>query len=77
MLEYQSLRELYEALKPAFNVKIRILQNKGIDIKETDIWNYLKDTRWKTATNLGIADMVSDIINISDIELEKYLKSLY
>ena len=27
MEEYRSLKELYEALKPAFNVKIRMFKN--------------------------------------------------
>ncbi len=75
MDEYKSLKELYEALDPAFRVKLRLLKKKGITyISRDDIWNYLKDTRWVKASNLGIAEMVQDIINSNDIELANYFK---
>ena len=44
MDEYKSLKELYEALDPAFRVKLRLLKKKGITyISRDDIWNYLKE----------------------------------
>ena len=73
MNDYKSLKELYDALIPAFNIKLKELKYKGIDnITRDDIWNYLKDSKWKTATNLGISDMVSDIMNVSYIDLVRY-----
>ena len=42
MDEYKSMRELFNSLKPAFDVKLRLI-NKDYDyITRTDIWNYLK-----------------------------------
>lgn len=73
MDEYKSLKELYQALIPALNVKLRTLKAYGIDdMKREDIWEYLKVTRWKIATNLSISEMVNDIINVSNIELGQY-----
>jgi hypothetical protein len=73
MEEYKSLKELYVSLIPAFNVKLRMLKSKGITfISREDIWNYLKTTKWEKSINLGIAEMVSDIINTSDLELDNY-----
>lgn len=74
MIEYKSLKELYEALIPAFNAKVRILKSRGVrDISRDDIWNYLKVSKWENAINLGIAEMVSDIMNVSEIDIKKYL----
>jgi len=75
MDEYKSLKELQEALIPAFNVKLRILKSKGIDnISKDDIWNYLRINRWEKATNLGISEMVSDIINVNELDINSYIK---
>lgn len=75
MDEYKSLKELYEALIPALNVKVRTYKSRSNDkILKEDIWDYLKNTRWKKATNLSISEMVSDIINVSDYDLERYIR---
>lgn len=75
MDEYKSLKELHEALIPAFNVKLRILKSKGINnISKDDIWNYLRINKWEKATNLGISEMVSDIINVNELAINDYLK---
>lgn len=76
MEEYKSLKELYLSLIPAFNIKLRVLKSKGITlVSKEDIWNYLKNTKWENAVNLGISDMVSDIINVSDLELDNYVRN--
>ena len=73
MYEYKSLKELYTALKPAFDVKLRELEyRKEYDITKEDIWTYLSMTKWKQAHNLGISDMVSDIMHVSYLDLKKY-----
>lgn len=74
MQEYKSLRELYEALVPALNVKIRMFKNTFSYIRKEDIWNYLKDNIWINSVNLSISQMVSDIINVDGIKIENYLK---
>ena len=42
MYEYKTTRELFDSLKPAFNVKLRLIQKEYYYITRTDIWNYLK-----------------------------------
>ena len=55
MDEYKSMRELFNSLKPAFDVKLRLI-NKDYDyITRTDIWNYLKINKWCKDVNLSIS----------------------
>ena len=72
-MEYQTLKDLYQHLIPAFNVKKRILSiTKYKDIEFEDIWQYLADNKWRTSIDLTIAEMVNDII-IFDESSIKYL----
>ena len=45
-----------------------------IYIKEEDIWNYLKEIKWKDAKDLSLYDMTSDILNTDNIIIDNYLK---
>ena len=64
MLDYNTEEELFEGLIPALNVKLKNLKkNKIKDITKEDIWNYLKETKWKNSIDLTLADMVQDIIH--------------
>ena len=64
MLDYKTEQDLYQGLIPALNVKIKYLKkNKIKDITKEDIWNYLKETKWKNSIDLTLADMVQDIIH--------------
>jgi hypothetical protein len=73
MFEYKSQEELYQGLIPALNVKMKYLKkNKVKDITKEDIWNYLKETKWKSSIDLTLADMVQDIIHIDINEILNY-----
>ena len=73
MYEYKSQEELYQGLIPALNVKMKYLKkNKVKDITKEDIWNYLKETKWKSSIDLTLADMVQDIIHIDINEILNY-----
>ncbi len=73
MLEYNSLKELYNALIPAFNVKLRMLKNNNYhNITKKDIWQYLVYTKWIQSIDLSISEMVSDIINVDGEKIIKY-----
>ncbi len=75
MDEYKSVKELYEALIPALNVKLRMFKNNEFNyLTKDDIWNYLKDNVWVHSVNLTISQMVSDIVNVEGIKIDKYLK---
>lgn len=74
-LEIKSLEELYQRIKPALVTKKKEMHRDGyIYIKEEDIWNYLKEIKWKGAKNLSLYDMTSDILNTENIYIDQYLK---
>ena len=43
-------------------------------IKIEDIWNYLKEVKWKKAKDLSLYEMVSDVLNVDDLLIDDYLK---
>ena len=76
MREYKSQLELYQELIPAMNVKLKLLKkSNNKDITKEDIWDYLKNQKWKTDINLTLADMVQDIIHTDNFELVRYVKN--
>ena len=75
MYEYKSQKELYKALIPAFNVKLRLLKESDYDfIKRKDIWDYLKVNKWTNSVDLTLAEMVNDIIHADNKDIDIYLK---
>ena len=76
MREYSSQKELYMNLVPALNVKLKLLRrNNYKDITREDIWNYLRDSKWRYGVDLTIADMVQDIIHTDNLEISKFVRS--
>lgn len=74
-LEFSSLEELFNHIKPALKTKQSEMKRNGYDyIKIEDIWNYFKEVKWKKANDLSISEMVSDIFNTSDMQIDLYLK---
>ena len=74
-IEFNSIRELYERLKPALNTKLMELKRNDLDyIKTEDIWNYLKITKWEKSSNLLLYQMVSDILNLDNNDIDEYVK---
>ena len=52
-ITFNSLEELYERIKPALMTKKEEMKRKGYEyIKEEDIWNYLKEVKWKNSKDL-------------------------
>lgn len=75
-MEFQSLSELYAMIRPALISKKTELRHKGITyVKEEDLWNYLKETKWKKTSDLSLSDMVNDIFNVIDSDIESYVKN--
>ena len=75
-VEFSSAAELYNRLKPALNSKKREFERLGYNyIKSDDIWNYLKEDKWRQASDLSLYQMVSAILNVSRSELDSYIKS--
>ena len=74
-MEYSSERELFESLRGAFNVKLRMIQDEYDYIKMTDIWNYLKINKWCKIKNLSLSEIVNDIINVDIDKVDIFVKS--
>ncbi len=72
---FETLTDLYKRIKPALTTKKQEMHRDGyIYIKEEDIWNYLKEIKWKKANDLSLFDMTSDILNTDNIVIDSYLK---
>ena len=69
-MEYKSEEELFNSLRGAFNVKLRLIKDNYSYIKMIDIWNYLKLNKWIKTKDLSISEMVNDIIDV-DFEIVK------
>ena len=67
---------MYDRLLPALKTKKTEMLRLGIDyIQEEDIWNYLKEIKWKKASNLSLYEMVNDVLNTDNSLIENYLKN--
>ena len=76
MYEYRSQEELYQGLIPAMNVKMKMLKKGHYDgINHEDIWNYLRDNKWRSSIDLTLSDMVQDIIHTDNLEIVNYVKN--
>lgn len=74
-LEFNSLKELYEHIKPALEAKVSEMRRVGYSyIKEEDVWNYLKEIKWKKASDLSIHEMINDILNTDNVLIDSYVK---
>ena len=71
-MEYKSEEELFNSLRGAFNVKLRLIKNNYSYIKIIDIWNYLKINKWIKTKNLSISEMVNDILNCNYLNIRYY-----
>lgn len=72
---FRSLEELYKRLKPALTTKKEEMRRNGyVYIKEEDIWNYLKEIKWKNSRDLSLYQMTCDILETNDIEIDDYLR---
>lgn len=77
-IEFNSVIELYNRVKPALNSKIKELKREKFDyIKEEDIWNYLIKTKWQQADGLVLCDVVDDILHVDNKKLDQYIKELH
>lgn len=72
-IEFKNLQELKERINPALDMKIKELKTKNYNlITKEDIWNYLKNNKWKNSNDLTLYDIINDIMNIEDEKIEAY-----
>lgn len=76
-IKFKSITELYKRLYPALTSKKESINNLfKSNIKELDIWNYLKNNIWNDKKNLTLYDMVSDILNTNDEKIYFNIKNI-
>lgn len=74
-IKFNSQEELYDRVKPALNAKLQELHRLGFSyITIDDIWNYLKESKWKNGKDLTLSDIVSNIIHVDNKMLDEFLK---
>ena len=74
-MEFKNAEELYQRLKPALQSKIAELSRDGYDyLTAADVWNYLKEIKWKNSVNLALNEMVSDIYSSDNMIIDAYFK---
>ncbi|HPF83602.1 MAG TPA: post-transcriptional regulator [Bacilli bacterium] len=74
-IKFNSLEELYNRIKPALQTKVEEMHRNGfLYIKVEDVWNYLKEVKWKSSSDLNLYQMVSDVLNTDNILIDNYLK---
>ncbi len=74
-IEFNSAEELYERLLPALRSKVADLKRDGYNyLTADDVWNYLKENKWRNSNNLALYEMVSDILNSDNVIIDEYFK---
>ena len=74
-IEFSSAEQLYNRLKPALRTKQTELKQNGYGyLKIEDIWNYLKEKKWISSHNLGLNEMVDDILNADNELIDDFFK---
>jgi hypothetical protein len=73
-LEFNSVEELYQRLKPALESKSLEFKMKGFSISVEDIWNFLSKSKWNLSHNLTISTMVSDIFDVDIKDINEFIK---
>ena len=74
-MEFNSASELYERLQPALRSKVAELKKDGYEyLTVEDVWNYLKESKWKNSKNLALNEMVSDIFSSDNAIIDDYFK---
>ena len=75
-IEFNSAEELYKRLNPALKSKVAELKRDGYGyLTEDDVWNYLKEIKWKNSRNLALNEMVSDIFSSDNSLIDAYYKN--
>ncbi len=71
---FQTQQELYCRVRPALSSKAEEMRRLGYTfIKEEDVWNFLKESKWRQAEGLSLAQLVSDILNAENDPIQKYV----
>lgn len=71
-----TLKDLYNRVLPALKSKVKELKNNHLSfVTEKDVWNCLKNTKWKEESDLTLYDIVNDILFIEEKKIIAYLNT--
>lgn len=74
--KFNTLSELYRHVMPALRSKAKELKLGNLSfIKEKDIWDCLKNTKWYSENDLTLYDIVSDILYLEEKTLVNYINT--
>lgn len=59
---FKDINELKDRVHPALKKRSEDLMLLGCNITSEDIWNDLKDNRWKKSFGLTLAEIIDDIL---------------
>ncbi len=75
-LNFNDINELYDRIKPALNSKVEELHKlRYIYIKGEDIFDFLRINKWVNSSNLCLAQIVDDVLNVDIDKLDKYVQN--
>lgn len=73
--EFTNKEELFKRVRPALEAKRMELKRKGIlNVKDRDIWIYLKSRKYSKSEVLILSDVVSDIMHLDNEDFSAYLE---
>lgn len=72
-LKFNDVEQLYDLLLPALETKeIQLRRNDYLGLSKKDIWDYLKDTKWKDYKEFRVHQMISDILTADNDSINSY-----
>lgn len=75
---FKSQEELYARIRPALRSKKVLLKQSGFkNVKETDIWDYLRLNKWSSSHGLELCELVDDILHTENELIIQYCHSKY
>lgn len=63
MHSFQNQQELQNFVEPALKVRVKQLSEEHIVWTEEELFEYLKEMKWKNKKDLHIYEIVHDILN--------------
>lgn len=77
-ITFSSQKDLYNRISPALHSRVKLLHLKGFkNIKEEDIWDYLRLNKWVKETGLELCELVDDILHCNDKDILLYCHDKY
>ena len=70
---FKDMNELYKRVLPAINTRKSELKRINYMVNSLDIWDYCAANLWRNKKDLRIYEMVSDILNVDELQLKVFL----